>query len=112
MLNELVSFCEDGSETEKLQRTLDNLVDYTVRHFHDEESLQIEYNYPEYQNHKKMHDDFKSEVGRLLDAFQKSGSSAALSKDVNRIMVRWIIFHVQNEDRKIGAYIKKVNSRR
>ena len=106
LLSELVNQCIDGSNTDRLHDTLDFLVNYTVQHFHDEEALQIQYNYPEYPRHKQLHEDFKITVGELVQRFNEKGSSQELSSEVNKIIVRWLINHIQREDRKIAKYIR------
>ena len=111
LLNTLVSQCIDGSNADKLKETLDFLVDYTVHHFYDEESLQVQFMFPDYKRHKKLHDDFKETVTSLVRRFTESGSSEILSSDVNRIIVRWLVGHIRQEDKKIGDHIRKVTAR-
>ena len=106
MVSNLAKACEDGSDITRLQETLDFLVDYTNLHFADEEALQLEYGYPGYESQKNMHDGFKTTVGELVQRFKESGSSAELSQDVNKIIVRWLVNHIQNEDKKIGEHIR------
>jgi hemerythrin len=111
LLNELVGQCMDGSNIEKLKGTLDFLVDYTVYHFYDEESLQVQYNFSDYARHKQLHEDFKETVAALVRRLAESGSSEELSNDVNKIVVRWLIGHIQQEDKKIGEHIRRVTAR-
>jgi len=106
LVSDLVGACMDESDTAKLKETLDFLVGYAVKHFTDEEAFQLECGYPDYENHRQIHEDFKKEVGRLVQRFEKSGSSAELSKDVNKTLVRWLVNHIQNEDKKIGEHIR------
>ena len=108
LVSGLVSSCMDGTDTEKLRETLDFLVNYTVCHFNDEEALQIQHNYPEYARHKQLHEDFKATVGKLVQRFIQSASSKELSNDVNKIVVRWLVNHIQREDKKIGRHIQSV----
>ena len=108
LVSELTKACIDGVETEKLYETLDFLVNYTVQHFNDEEALQLKYNYPDYERHKQLHEDFKATVGGLVQEFVNSGSSAELSSNVNTIVVRWLIQHIQREDKKIGVHINSL----
>ena len=110
MVNDLINSCMDGSDVIKLQETLGFLVNYTVRHFHFEEELQLRYGYPEYEAHKQMHEDFKVTVGELVARFERNGSTTELSNDVNKIMVRWLVNHIQREDKKIGVYIASLQS--
>lgn len=111
LLSELVDQCTEGSSTEYLQETLDFLVDYTIQHFYDEESLQVQYNFPDYRRHKRLHEDFKLVVGALVQRFAENGMSQELSDDVNKIVVRWLVGHIQQEDKKIGEHIRNVTAR-
>lgn len=111
LVSELVSQCMEGINAEKLKETLDFLVSYTVQHFYDEESLQVRYNFPEYKEHKQKHEDFKNVVGELAGRFIESGSSEDLSNDVNKVVVRWLVNHIQRDDKKIGEHIRRVTSR-
>lgn len=106
MVSELINSCADGSDMAKLKETLDFLVNYTVFHFGDEEALQLRYNYPDYERHKQLHEDFKATVLNLAQNFEKSGSTEELSNNVNKIIVRWLINHILREDKKIGDYIR------
>ena len=108
LLSKLVSACQDGTDTVTLQETLEFLANYTVLHFNDEESLQIQYNYPDFPRHKQLHEDFKDTVGIFVQDFRKNGSSEELSKIVNKIVVRWLINHIQQEDKKIGRHIDSI----
>ncbi|MCL2579679.1 MAG: hemerythrin family protein [Oscillospiraceae bacterium] len=110
-LGEIISYCENNTDADKLHITLDYLVQYTVQHFHDEEAVQVRYGYPEYHKHKQLHEAFKETVGGLVSKFDQNGSSAELSSDVNKVIVHWIASHILGEDKKIGAHIQKATSR-
>jgi len=105
-LSDLADSCEDGSDTDKLYDTLMFLLNRTIRHFTDEEALQLEYSYPDYENHRKKHEEFKETVSELVKRFEERGSSDQLSKDVNRIIVRWMVNHIQQEDRKFSEHVR------
>jgi len=105
LLNKLVDACMDGTKTAILQETLDFLVSYTVMHFEAEESMQIQYGFPDYASHKQLHDDFKNTVGELVLDFGKNGSSEGLCSDINQIVIRWLINHILFEDKKVGLHI-------
>ena len=111
LVSGLVNACMDGSDTEKLQETLTFLGNYTVQHFYFEEELQLQYNYPEYGKHKQLHEDFVKTVGELTESFHKNGSSTELSNNVNKVVVKWLINHIQREDKKIGDYILNMENK-
>jgi len=106
LVNSLVRSCDSGEGTDKLKETLLFMINYTVLHFDDEEALQIECKYPDYEKHKKMHDDFKVVVLGLVDRFSNTGSSAELSSDVRKIIVKWLVNHIMTEDKKIGDFLR------
>ncbi|MCL2801737.1 MAG: hemerythrin family protein [Treponema sp.] len=106
LINSLVNFCDNGFEKEKIKTTLDFLVNYTIDHFNDEEALQIKCKYPEYEAHKKIHEDFKVTVGDLVDRFNKNGSSSALSSDIKSVVIKWLVNHILYEDKKIGVHLQ------
>jgi len=108
LANDIINTCEDGSSTKKVKETLDFMVDYAVQHFADEEILQLEYDYPEYKDHKQSHDEFKVTVGELLWRFYEIGSSVELSNEVNEFLFKWLTIHIQKEDKKIVDYIRNI----
>jgi len=106
LTNSLVISCANGSEKDKTKEALDFLVNYTVQHFSDEEELQKKYNYPGYENHKKLHEDFKINVASLVQRFMENKSVKNLSVDVKTTVLQWLVNHILNEDKKIGEHIK------
>ena len=109
LLNNLIIACVDGSDAKRLRETLDFLVEYAIKHFTDEELLQMQYNFPEYRKHKQMHDSLTAQVVDLVKRYDASGSSSELSMDVNRVLVAWLINHIIKEDKKIAKHIKSVS---
>jgi len=108
LVGDLVKACTEGYEKNVLDDTLDFLVNYTVQHFYDEEEFQIRHNYPDYVRHKQIHDEFKESVGELVEEFHADGSTTELSSKVNKIVVRWIINHIQREDKRIGVHVRRL----
>ncbi len=110
VLNGLVEACIRGDNIEKISGTLDFLVQYTVRHFADEEKLQIECSYPGYERHKGIHEAFKKTVAGLVQRYEDTGLSEELSSDLNKIVATWFVRHIGMEDRKIGEHIRESNT--
>ena len=106
LLSELIDPSADISDTIKVYKALDFLIDYAARHFADEEAVQIRYNFPDYDRHKKLHEEFKTTVAEFVQRFKSGGSAKELIKDLNEKMAKWLINHILREDQKIGAHIK------
>jgi len=110
LLGKIATSCMEGNDSACLNETLNFLVSYTIRHFDDEEALQISCNFPDLLRHKQLHEDFKVTVGKLVKRYEESGSSSDLSNDVNKIVVRWLINHINGEDKKIGEYLRNIQN--
>ena len=108
LIDELTTCIEDGSDKEKLKDTLDFLIDYTVKHFNDEEEIQLKYEYPMYKRHKVLHEDFKDSVSELVNNYESNENTDELGAGVNEILTKWMVYHILNEDRKLGDHIKSM----
>jgi hemerythrin len=105
-VNDLIGVIEGGDESGKIQETLAFLIHYTAQHFEDEEKLQLECDFPEYEWHKWLHDDFKEKATALARQFTLNGSSVGLLNALKTTVVSWLKEHIQVEDKKIGEYIR------
>jgi len=105
-LNEMWEAYHEGLGVEKLEKGLDFLMGYSVKHFSDEEKLQVAYKYPDYIQHKQIHNEFKKTVTQMVERFQTEGISDALVDEVCLFMGNWFVTHIQGEDFALVAYIK------
>jgi hemerythrin len=105
-VNNLLHICESGKGKDELKKSLDFLTDYTIKHFFDEEQLQQQYKYPDYENHKKYHEGFKKEVRDLSVELIMKGASDSLLKDVQVKIGGWLVTHIKGQDVKVAAHIR------
>jgi hemerythrin len=105
-INSLLETCRTGKGKEELSKSLDFLNDYTIKHFFDEEQLQQKYAYPDYPNHKKLHDDFKATVRDLKVKLIMKGVSDELISEVKTSTGDWLVTHIKGQDVKIAAHIR------
>jgi methyl-accepting chemotaxis protein len=109
-LGNLMDACSGGQGRAVLAETMDFLEHYTAMHFGDEEVLQKKCDYPDYPNHKRMHDGFKlvvADIGRQLKA---EGPTIALVGKVNANIGGWLVNHIKHEDTKVAAHIHRSES--
>ncbi len=104
--NTLLVACSEGKGREEISRTGKFLLDYTKKHFGDEERLQIKSNYPDYNNHKKLHDFFVQEVKNLVSDLETQGPNVALVGRINNLISGWFFSHISREDVKVAAHVK------
>ena len=107
LTSNLVQACEENKGQEILEDTLNFLAEYTVKHFADEEALQVKHSFPDYEKHKQSHDDFKVKVVELIHQYRKDSASVDLIDQVNSIIIRWLLQHIKRDDFKIAAHIRK-----
>jgi hemerythrin len=105
-LNDLLEACNSGKGRTQLNETMQFLINYTVQHFKDEEALQQKYNYPDYPNHKKLHETFKVTVTDMAKQFQTEGPTITMVSKLNAGMGGWLVNHIQREDKKIADHIR------
>ncbi|MDR1419712.1 MAG: hemerythrin family protein [Treponema sp.] len=108
-LNSLMDAIESGKGSDAVSSSLNFLSDYTIRHFFEEEKLQQKYNYPDYPNHKKIHDNFKAVIHDLKVREMWKGSSDELVNEVRDKIGSWLVTHIKGQDVKIAAYIRSVS---
>lgn len=104
--NELMDACSKGKGRDSIRSTLIFLQQYTAKHFGDEEALQQKYKYPDYPNHKMLHDGFKKVVSDIIAEYDQSGPTIALVSKINLNLGGWFINHIKREDVKVAAHIK------
>lgn len=109
-INNLLEACSEGKGRANLESTAQFLLDYTKKHFADEEKLQLQTKYPDYQNHKRYHSEFVKTVKDLVDELHREGPTIAMVGKVNKIIAGWLINHIKREDVKIAQHIKAQNA--
>lgn len=105
-ISNLVSSCEDGSGNVKAIQMLDYLSEYTDFHFSEEEKLQTDSGYPELEQHKKKHTEFKTAIEELYDMLEESeGPTEEFVAQVQKNVVDWLFNHIKTFDRSVAEYI-------
>lgn len=89
---------------EEMKKCLDFLGGYVVKHFGDEEKLQIQSKYTGYERHRKIHQEFVDTFKSLYADFQENGPSARLSFALTNTISNWVIMHIKREDVAFGRH--------
>lgn len=105
-IDDLMDACAKGQGRNKVEETMRFVVDYTKEHFRDEEVLQAKYAYPGMAAHKQLHAQFIQNMAKLDAELRQAGPSIALTANINKTLVNWLIKHISSEDKKLGEYIK------
>ena len=101
--NRLYEEIHSGRDKSVLEETLDFLIHYTEDHFSREEKMMEDYDFPEFESHKKQHERLIFEVQELKDKY--SAGEIQMDMSIINFLKDWIINHILTEDRKYGPYL-------
>jgi len=105
-INNLLEACQQGQAQDKVGPTLDFLISYTKKHFAEEESLQLRSSYPDFQNHRKLHESLLKTVNDLSAEMKKNGPTPVFVNNFIRNVGDWLVSHIKKEDAKVAAHIR------
>jgi hemerythrin-like metal-binding protein len=103
LINEIDEVVLEGGTYKQFAPVLNDLIDYTNRHFVHEEKLLEENHCPNLERHKKAHVRLREELAGWQEKVAKAGS-----EDMNELMVFlriWFPGHVLNVDKKDADYL-------
>ena len=92
---------------EKVDTAISFLVEYTLRHFNNEERLMAESDYPKAAEHKLQHSQFADSVVALHEKIRTEGDTMDMSIAINKTIVDWLVEHVMGSDMMLAAHYKK-----
>jgi len=105
-IQKLFEACNQGRGRDEVKNIVKFLEDYVVTHFKAEEQLQQKYSYPEYNQHKAQHDKFIEDFQEFKCKLEQEGISTSSVIHINRMVVDWLIKHISNTDKAMGAFLK------
>jgi len=103
LINQLHDAMKVGKGKDVLGKTLKSLADYTQSHFTAEELLMRQHNYPNFEKHKKEHNQLILQVSDLQKKLQEG--SMVLSQEVFVFLKEWVVKHIQVMDKEYGPYL-------
>lgn len=95
------------SKSEKAKETMEFMQDYVIVHFNDEEKYQAKIKYPDIEEHKKAHADFKNGIYEYSRIFSNEGITQEKTQELAGKLMAWLIMHVAKMDQKIGEYVSR-----
>jgi hemerythrin len=105
-INSLLAVEGKSVSEEKTLETINYLGEYVVKHFSDEEELQIKSNYPRHAEHKKKHTLFVNEFSQLKNEFAGKSHSMEFTMKLNNSLITWIVKHIKGDDVEFGRFYK------
>jgi len=106
-LNDLSTSLKSGQGPAKIATTLSFLVDYTNFHFTAEEKHMAVNGYSELENHKKMHEDFRTILTNMEEDLNEEGATQSLADSIDTLLVKWLFEHIRKIDVSFGKFLTK-----
>ena len=85
-----------------VDQTVDELLDYVVTHFTNEQELMEKSGYPAFEQHLKLHEEFASQVADFLGS--ESAWTEERVQELRRFLNKWLIGHIMTHDLRFGKW--------
>jgi hemerythrin-like metal-binding protein len=106
MFNDLLDAMWDGKGKNIIEEKLRFLAGYAVTHFSTEEKYMVNYNFPDFTAHKKLHDDFTAGVVDFLKVYERNGAKTDMLVSVVQDLGTWTREHIRDMDQEMGKYLE------
>jgi hemerythrin-like metal-binding protein len=103
-VNRLHDALRAGRSRQEQGEILAFLRTYTVDHFQMEESFMREKGYPGLEDHQALHQGLIQQVTELEEKY--AAGSMTLSIMTMHFLKDWLTNHIQDEDRKLAAFLR------
>jgi hemerythrin-like metal-binding protein len=105
MINELFDAMKAKRGDTVIEGIIEKLASYTETHFKTEEKYFDRFGYAETAAHKLAHAQF---VDKVVDFQAKlKAGSITLSIEILRFLEKWLVTHIQVEDKKYSAFFNE-----
>jgi len=106
LTNELFSACmaEDERLSDIFKDTMSRMVEYVQHHFSTELKFMRKINYPDYHNHKTMHDTLIQDI--LSAAKDSKEDKKFVPNHFVRTLKDWVFSHIAVYDKDYALYVK------
>ena len=85
-----------------VEQTIEELLDYVVTHFSNEQALMERSGYPAFEQHLKLHEDFSAQVTEFLWC-EELWNEERVQK-LRRFLNKWLIGHIMTHDLRFGRW--------
>ena len=104
MINDLHRAMKQRQTMAVMGGILQRLVNYTVYHFGHEEKLFQKHGYPEYDQHKKIHENL---VGKVIEFKTKiDRGDSTISMELMDFLKDWLVNHIKGTDKKYVPFLQ------
>jgi hemerythrin len=100
IINDLHEAMGEGKDQALVKPILDRLLKHTLAHFEHEEHVMQDNEYPDFAQHKALHDEIRQKTIALHEH-----ADLVTGRDLLQFLKDWWLGHIQNQDRKYTPYL-------
>ncbi len=89
-------------DLETVDQTVEELLEYVVTHFSNEQALMERSGYPAFEQHLKLHEEFGTTVAEFLGGGDEW--TEARVHEIRRFLNKWLIGHIMTHDLRFGRW--------
>ncbi|HYH17680.1 MAG TPA: bacteriohemerythrin [Azospirillum sp.] len=104
LFRHLASLAAQGDRA-RVRAALEELIGRVCRHFDDEEQLMRRHRYADLPSHEQSHDMLLRQVQSFVALLDGSPDGDA-GVDIIDFVGKWLVVHMQEDDRRLGAFLK------
>lgn len=90
---------------DNVDATLNELLDYVVTHFSNEQELMEKSGYPEFQSHLVLHEEFSAHVADFLSGSGDWDADRLI--ELRRFLNKWLVGHILTHDLRFGRWYQE-----
>jgi hemerythrin len=88
-----------------VQETVDELLNYVVTHFTNEQKIMEDSGYPAFSEHLKLHEEFGATVADFLGGGDEWTEERI--QEMRRFLNKWLIGHIMTHDLRFGNWYRE-----
>ncbi len=105
LVNQMFAALKSGHGKDVVGQILADLVDYTQKHFAEEERMMARHGYPGLEEHKREHAALVRQVGEYAARLEQG--SVSVSSELFNFLKGWLINHIQSVDKQYGPFLNQ-----
>lgn len=97
---------DDKKSQETLEQYLTFFLNYTIKHFSEEEELYESVGYKELENHKRLHSKFIKDIGDIVQDYKQGKHIKKIMLNLYSKGYKWLCEHITIADVHASKWIK------
>ena len=103
IVNQLYDAIKAGTGSQAVQATLQQLTDFSSRHFKAEEELLELHGYPGLAEHHQAHQAILKQLADIQDDFEEN--AVTIQQHMMQFLLDWLINHTKSVDKQYGPFL-------